>query len=129
MIEDGDFYKAFNDDWDGKRVLTSGELGAYFDYIAIRLYQSTRLCDYKSGREVGDLYAALYRFDTEYTRLLQKYYDAIERLEKMAKFKGTRLETDDTPDHQRAWEMVKEISLVKQRWRKRKVAVKGEYDV
>ncbi len=101
------------------RPLTADEVREYFEEFMRKLQVSAR-ASLTSDMEISEYVGAMHMFDTYYERLLQEYYDSIEFIEGMAKNKGTKLESEFTPQYVKAWSLLKEVPLVKHRWHKRK---------
>lgn len=105
--------------YEEEQPLTASEAREYFEAFMKKLQVSAR-SGFATDMEISEYVGAMHMFDAYYDRLLQEYYDSIEFIESMAKNKGTRLESKFTPQYEKAWILLKEVPLVKQRWRKRR---------
>jgi len=107
--------------YEEEQPLTADEVREYFETFMKRLQVSAR-SSLTSDMDISDYVSAMHMFDNYYDRLLQEFYDSIEFIESMAKNKGTRLESDSTQQYAKTWVLLKDVPLVKHKWRKRKKA-------
>lgn len=78
----------------------------------------------ESVDDVVEFSNAMAQFENRYNKTLQKYYDLVERIEKRTERKGIYLHMSEEGHHvfeayDATLRLLKDIPLVKSRWRKR----------
>lgn len=105
-----------------RKSLTGEEVNKFFDEFTSRLHSSSR-ANYLKVDEAREYIDAVSVFSNRYDKLLQDYYESVEVIERMAANKGTNLESPHTESYIYIWHFLKELPIIKQRWRRRKKAL------
>lgn len=104
---------------ENRSTLTSKEVEEFFRDLSRKLHAGAR-SSFPTIDDARRYTDAISTFNTHYDKLLQDFYESVEFIESMAENKGTNLESEATESYIYVWHFLKELPLIKQRWRRRK---------